>query len=342
MRLHFPLPAPVSRFPVAFAVAAVLAACLWTRDAAAAERGGDLDPAVVARLVALDPDHVSGREVAEVLARVPAPRIVLFQGSLAAVTMEPFAAFLIAMGYPPDRIGNPRDASHSASSFTDSRQVAGALAWYYEAEGVRPLVIGHSQGGMLAVRVLHDLAGAFGDSIPVWNPLRDAAEPRTAIVDPLSGASRPVVGLRLPYAAAIATGKLARLLLGQWEMLAKLREIPDSAEEFAGFAIEWDLIAGLFPRSDPYLPTGSATVRNVILPATYTHIGLPETGHLAGNPVTRAWIEAYAPAGNAAIPDETGVDTANLVHAADIWHSVKRHWTLEARRLVASQHRGAR
>jgi hypothetical protein len=248
---------------------------------------------------------------------------------------------LIAMGYPPGRIGHPGDGSRSASSFTDSRQVAGTLAWYYEAEGLRPLVIGHSQGGMLVIRVLHDLAGAFGDAIPVWNPVTDAAEPRTAIVDPLSGASRPVVGLRLPYAVAIATGKLPRLLLGQWEMLAKLRAIPDSAEEFTGFAIEWDLIAGLFPRSDPYLATGSATVRNVILPAAYTHIGLPETLHLAANPFTRAWIEAYAPDGNVAIPDDSAVDATNLVHAADIWHSVKRHWVLEARRLVAAQHPGA-
>jgi len=299
------------------------------------------DPVVVERLFAMDPDRVTGREVAEVLARVPAPRIVLLQGSFAPVTMAPFAEFLVAMGYPPARIGDPRDGSYSASSFTDSRQIAGTLAWYYETEGVRPLLIGHSQGGMLAIRVLYDLAGAFGDAIPVWNPLTDAALSRTAIVDPLSGTSRPVVGFRLPYVAAIATGRLARVLLGQWEMLAKLREIPDTVEEFTGFAIEWDLIAGLFPRSDPYLARGSAIVRNVILPAAYTHIGLPETRHLATDPTTRAWIEAYVPDGSTAIPDDAGVDTTNLVHAADIWHSVKRHWTIEARRLIAAPRRSA-
>ena len=125
-------------------------------------------------------------------------------------------------------------------------------------------------------------------------------------------------------------------------MLDKLRAIPDSVEEFTGFAIEWDLIAGLFPRSDPYLATGSATVRNVILPATYTHIGLPETLHLATDPVTRAWIEAYVPVDNAAIPDDAAVDTTNLVHAADIWHSVKRHWAIEAMRLAAAQRPGGR
>jgi hypothetical protein len=36
------------------------------------------------------------------------------------------------------------------------------------------------------------------------------------------------------------------------------------------------------------------------------------------------------------------VDTTNLVHAADIWHSVKRHWTIEARRLVGARRRGAK
>jgi len=326
---------------LAFITAAGLPTGAWTAVTAAPTGTASHDPAVVERLFALDPDRVSGQEVAEVLARVPAPRIVLFQGSFAPVTMAPFAEFLIAMGYPPERIRHPRDGSYSSSSFTDSRQIAGTLAWYYESEGVRPLVIGHSQGGMIAVRVLHDLAGAFGDVIPVWNPVTDAAEPRTAFIDPLSGASRPVVGFRLPYVAAIATGKLARILLGQWEMLGKLREIPDSAEEFTGFAIEWDLIAGLFPRSDPYLAKGSAAVRNVILPAAYTHIGLPETRHLAADPITRAWIEAYVPDGNAAIPDDPGVDTTNLVHAADIWHSVKRHWTIEARRLVAAPRRSA-
>lgn len=294
------------------------------------------DEPTVQRLLALDPDRVGAADVAETLARVPAPQIVLLQGSLAPITMEPFAEFLIAMGYPPERLRNPQ-GGFSASSFGDSRQLAGALAWYYETEGVRPLVIGHSQGGMMAIRVLYELAGAFGDAIPVWDPVADTALPRTTFVDPLDGATKPVVGLRLPYTAAIATGKLFRILLGQWTMLDKLREIPDSAEEFTGFAIEWDPIAGLFPRSDPYHATGSAAVRNVILPASYTHIGIPDALHLARNPATRAWIDAYAPDRVAAPPDGGDVDTRNLLHAADIWYSVKRHWAREAQRLAAAR-----
>jgi hypothetical protein len=296
-----------------------------------------IDPDVTAKLQALTPDRVSERDVRDVLAHVPAPRIVLFQGSFGPVTMEPFAEFLIAMGYPGERIRNPHNGSHSWSSFADSERLAGTLAWYYETEGMRPLMIGHSQGGMLAIRILYELAGAFVNAIPVWNPISDTNEGRTVFVDPLGGGLVPVVGLRMPYAAAIATGKLPRLLLGQWTMISKVRKIPDTVEEFTGFAIEWDLIAGQFPGAEPYSATGSATVRNVTLPATYTHIGLPQTEHLAGNAATRAWIEAYVPGANVVTPDEHDVDTTNLLHAADIWHSVKKHWCLEARRLMIAR-----
>ncbi len=40
----------------------------------------------------------------------------------------------------------------------------------------------------------------------------------------------------------------------------------------------------------------------------------------------------YAPGANVAVPQEPGLDTANLVHAADIWYSVKKNWCLSARR----------
>jgi hypothetical protein len=56
---------------------------------------------------------------------------------------------------------------------------------------------------------------------------------------------------------------------------------------------------------------------------------------LAANPVTRAWIERYAP--GAEPPSQAGLDTQNLLHAADIWFSVKKHWCLEAQRLVRAK-----
>jgi len=200
------------------------------------------------------------------------------------------------------------------------------------------MLIGHSQGGMLTVKVLQDLAGASGDRINVWNPVADAAEDRFAVVDPLTGGDRPVVGLRVPYAAALATGSLMRVLLGQWGMVARLRTVPDTVAEFTGYFIEWDVIAGTSPGSaqdNPYRPTGTAQVRNVTLPADYSHVSLPAAAHLAANEVTRAWIERYAP--GEPPPVQADLDTRNLLHAADIWFSVKKHWCLEAQRLVRAQ-----
>ena len=277
----------------------------------------------------------------ETLVLAPAPRIINLHGSVPIVTMQPFAEFLIAMGYPAERLRNPRDGSLTYSSFADSRELAGKLAWHYEREGMVPMLIGHSQGGMLAIKVLQDLAGASGDRIAVWNPLADEPESRFTIVDPLSGGERPVVGLRVPYASALATGSLMRVLLGQWGMLPRLRSVPDTVDEFTGFFIDWDPIAGTFAgaaESNPYRAIGTAAVRNVTLPADYGHISLPIAAHLAANPATRAWISDYSPRGpRDALPAGDDLDTRNIVHAADIWYSVKKHWCLEAQRLIRAK-----
>ena len=294
-----------------------------------------LDAATEERILALAPEHVSAADVRQALARAPAPRIIALQGSIAFVTMEPFAEYLVAMGYPEERLRNPRDGTLSYSSFVDSARLAGALAWYYEHEGMMPMLIGHSQGGMMVVKVLHELAGGFSNSLAVWNPLRDEAESRTAIVDPLSGSERPVVGLKVPYAAALATGSLMRVLLGQWSMLSRLRQIPDSVEEFTAYSLAWDPIAGNFGSAEPYRAAGTAEVRNVTLPPSAGHITLPLVKSLALDPVTRAWIDGYEPGpGVPQLPERPGVDVANIVHAADIWYSVKKHWCLEAQRLI--------
>ncbi len=297
---------------------------------------------VAARIEALDCARVSATDVREVLSFAPAPRILNLQGSLAPVTMEPFARFLIAMGYPADRLTNPPDDRMSLSSFADSAQLAGTLAWYYEKEGMMPMLIGHSQGGMLAIRVLHEFAGAFHDSIEVWNPRTGLSERRTSIVDPQDGSERPVVGLKVPYAAALATGKLPRLLLGQWAMLDKLRAIPDTVDEFTGFTIEWDFIAGTFPGSEPYRAIGSASVRNVVLPASTSHLALPQMQALATNGAMRAWIDGYDPDSVTPAPSmDAAVDAANAIPAAELWYGVRKHWCREAQRLVRSQRTNA-
>jgi hypothetical protein len=298
-------------------------------------RPGGVDRQTASRLFRLDPDRIAAADVHEVLQRVPAPRIVALHGSVALVTMEPLAEFLISMGFPADKLAHPRDGALTHGSFGSSEVLAGTIAWHYERDGIVPLLIGHSQGGMLAIRTLHELAGAFSDSLAVWDPVLDEAQPRVTITDPRTGRERPVIGLKLPWAAAIATGKLPRLMLGQWSMLARLTRIPDTVDEFTGFAMEWDPIAGNFGSVDPYVATGTARVRNVLLPSAYNHISLPQLAHLAAQPAIRAWINDYAPDRATALPSAE-IDIANIVHAAEIWHSVKRHWCREAQHLLAA------
>jgi hypothetical protein len=310
----------------ALAIVVVLAA----RSSLAAT---DIDDALAARILALDPEHVSARDVSDVLAHAPAPRLIVISGSVPLVTMEPFGRFLAAMGYPEARIRDPATEEWAYSSYRSGAELAGIVAWHYEHDAMMPMLIGHSQGGMVVLRTLWELAGAFGDAIELCDPLSGKSVGRTQILDPLDGRLRPVVGLRVGYAAALATGKLPRLLLGQWTMLRLLRSVPDTVEEFTGFLIEWDPIAGTFPGAEHYAAAGSARVRTVTLPSSYSHIGLPRVLHLADDPAMRAWIDAYVPDRLAAALPE-GVDTTNLLHAADIWHSVKRHWCLELQRLV--------
>ena len=322
------------RFPGARATAiraCVLAACalLLPLDARALT---PLDPALAARVRALDCARVSAADVRDVLAQAPAPRIVLLQGSVPVATMDSFARFLASMGYPQDRLRNPRNGEYSYSSFESSADLAGALAFDYEQTGMAPMLIGHSQGGMLAIKVLYELAGAFHETLPVVDPATGTRLERTSIVDPRTGKRRPVVGLRVAYAAALATGWLPRLMLGQWNMLARLRRIPDSVDEFTGFILPHDPIAGNLFGDRPYEAADRARVRTVVLPDSYHHLTLPRTAHLAADPALHAWIDAWSPAASASTPPG---DTSNLVQAADIWYSVKRQWCRQAQGLLS-------
>lgn len=294
------------------------------------------------RLLALDAQSLSVADVREVLVGMPAPRLILLHGSLPLLTMAPFAEFLIDMGYPEAALRHPADGRLSLGSFGDSRELAGSLAWHYETEGLMPMLLGHSQGGMRVIAVLHELASSPGAApLPMWDPVQGRSTGRATLVDPIDGSTRSVASLQLPYAAALATGRTMRVLLGQWDMLARLRSVPDSVQEFSGYFLPWDVIAGSGPdaaHTDPYRATGRATVRNLMLPAGDAHLTLPLAKHLSQQPATRAWIEAYDPRTlPPEPPDLAGADLRNIVHAADIWYSLKKHWCLQAQRLAAAR-----
>ena len=196
------------------------------RDTTAAgdRRPGRRGRALRERLLALDPEHVSDQDVQRVLAKGPTPRIVLLHGGIYPVhlLMESFGRFLARMGYPEARIRDPGDKAWSYSPYEDSQKIAGLLAWDYEKTGLRPMMIGHSQGGMQAVKVLHELAGDFDDTLHVFDPVKNAFEQRATIVDPYTHAPRPVVGLSVSYASAVGAGGATFLMPNQWSMLDKL------------------------------------------------------------------------------------------------------------------------
>lgn len=298
-----------------------------------------LEPGLEARILAIDPTRVSERDVRVLAAAGLTPRIVLLHGGIYPVhlVMESFARFLVGMGYPPAKLRHPGDGRQSHSPYEPSPQITGLLGWYYEHEAMMPMMIGHSQGGIQLVKVLYDLAGDEGP-IHVWNPLTDAAEARTRIVDPYTGAERPVVGLEVGYASVVGSGGAALLLPNQWSMARRLRAIPDTVDDFTGYMLALDLVAWDLPgASNDYRATGSATVRNVELPIGYSHVFVPYTSQLARDPAMRDWLNAYVP-GQALPPAPAGAALPdNSLWAADVWFHVKKHWVIEAQKLLRAR-----
>ena len=156
----------------------------------------------------------------------------------------------------------------------------------------------------------------------------------------MSGKERPVVGLKLGFASAIATGKGVRFVLAQWNMLSRLRKIPDTVEEFVGFHLQNDLISGtLFGvgQGDQYTPVGSARVRNIILPPESSHLGIILIEGLGKNDQTRAWINSYVPSNKPVEPPPAlEGETRNILFAAEVWFNIKKHWCLETEALDSS------
>ncbi len=305
-------------------------------------RALDLDPALEDRILALDPGRITERDLRTTLAAAPAPRVIGVHGGVYPVylAMESFARFLIEMGYPEQRLRHPGDGRLSHSPYEDSERLTGLVAWYYEREGLRPMLVGHSQGGVQAVKVLYNLAGGFSPQIPVWNPLTDRAEDRFTITDPLAGEERPVVGLRLAYASVVGAGGAAVLSPNQWSMLGKVRSVPDTVEEFTAFAIDLDLVAWDLPglsAASAFQANGAAKVRNVRLPAGYAHVVVPVSAHLPGDVRMKDWINRYTPGHSDGAPAAFDGAADNALWAADVWYSIKRHWCLEVQRVIRAK-----
>lgn len=308
----------------------------------AALKGLSLAPDIEEKILALNPEHITEKEIKEVLSHAPAPRIINIHGGIYPVYlfMASFSEFLISMGYPEESIRNPADGTYSYSCYTDSRKLAGLIAWHYEKEGMRPMIVGHSQGGIQAVKVLYELSGGFSGELHVWNPIVKEEEERIAIIDPLTGIMQPVVGIKVSYATAVGAGGFTRLLINQWSMNGKLRSIPDSVEEFTGFYMGLDIAGGDllgFGSMNKFKANGKARVRNVKLPLGYSHITVPDTRHLAGSTEIRDWINNYIPSEEPKLTVTFESSSKHILWAADVWHSIKKHWVLELQRLIRAR-----
>lgn len=305
-----------------------------------------LAPPLEDKILALNPTNVTARDVSDVLSHAPAPRVVNIHGGVARVIprMVSFSEFLIGMGYPATSLANPSDGTYSFSCYESSEKIAGAIAWYYEKEGLRPMIVGHSQGGMQAVKVLLKLAGGPSSALHVWNPLTWQEEKRCEIVDPLTGQTRSVAGLQLPYVTAVGAGGLTRILPNQWDMMFRLRTIPNSVEEFTGFCKHWDLLGGDFLGYGPanhFKSGGTAAVRNVWLPTGYKHGSIPATKHLLKDTKMVEWINQYRPSDAGVTRPTLDVqfdgDSSHILWAADVWFSIKKHWVLELQRSIRAK-----
>lgn len=343
---------------LALASGLLYGAALWlagcaTQPPSAPERGSSIqsvppaiDSAVEDRILALDPAHITEHDVRATLERGPSPQIILVHGGVygTQLLMMSFGKFLIGMGYPEAKIRDPSDGEYSQSPFGSSERLAGEIAWYYEHDGVRPMMVGHSQGGIQTVKVLYELNGAFTDELAVWNPITDTAEGRDSIVDPLTGTERPVVGVSLSYASVVGAGGIALAAPLHWDMAQRLHTIPNTVEEFTGFSIAYDFIALTFPGSENsnlYHHNGTAQVRNVTLPGNYSHVFVPVTQSLAADPKMRDWLNAFVPgADNGQPPVASGGRDEHAFWAADVWFSIKKHWCIEAQRLIRARRAG--
>jgi hypothetical protein len=305
-----------------------------------------VDTAVEERILALNPERITEHDVRTTLELGPSPQIILVHGGVFGtnVLMRSFAKFLIGMGYPEAKIRDPSDGAYSQSPYGDTARLAGEIAWYYEHDGVRPMMVGHSQGGIQAVKVLYELNGAFAHELAVWNPNTDIGENRYSIIDPLTGTQRPVVGLSLAYVSVVGAGGVALAAPAHWGMAKRLHAIPNTVEDFTGYSIDNDLIAWTFPgpeNASLYHHNGTAKVRNVTLPESYSHVFVPVTQALAADPKMRDWLNAYVPgADNGQPPGAHDGHDNNALWAADVWFSIKKHWCIEAQRFIRARRAG--
>ncbi len=149
-----------------------------------------------------------------------------------------------------------------------------------------------------------------------------------------------VVGVSVAYVGVVGAGGLSLALPNQWIIAGRIRSIPDTVDEFTGYRIGLDLVAWDAPGLEAiktFYPNGKAKVRNVTLPAEYSHVFVPVTSGLADTPADARLDQRLQSSVRSEEPPPQDGDTANVIWAADVWHSRQKHWVLEAQRFVRAK-----
>ncbi|MFC1491853.1 hypothetical protein ACFLQ0_04625, partial [Nitrospinota bacterium] len=306
------------------------------------------DQKLARRILALDPLNITAEDVKITLSRGPAPWIMPISPAFPGpIIFKDLFKFLIDMGYPPGRIGDPRSDDFTLSYREPSETIAGLAAWTYERDGMSPMLVGWSAGGITAVSALHDLSNPVNkEELKVVSGLTGEAEDRGWILDPYTGEKRPIAGVKISFAGVLMAGGLSRLFhLFRWGERPPLHAVPDSVNELVAFhapadPLGTDLLSGDTARSNEFKPMGTAKVRTIIADPSYGHVNVIHCYLLTQNKKGRGWAAAYRPEGGWGLRDFRKTARYALdwgkrnLWCGELWYAVKKHWALEAQRVA--------
>jgi hypothetical protein len=308
------------------------------------------DPELVEKILALDPTDIDADDV-EILRRGPTPWIFTI------APVHPWAwtflyliEFLGEMGYPMDRMGDPRYPKYKIYWRTDGPLIAGMAASFYEQDGMAPMIIGWSGGAIQTVVVLHSLSNTTGEHSIVVRDLRTGeADGRDWILDPVSGERLEISDVQFSLGGALAAGGLGRMVRGpRWEIDHGLRLVPDSVRDFVGFQVPNDVFgsdkpfssAKKFAAANEFTATGSAKVRSIVGDSSYHHFNTFHCEHLLANPEGRQWVDAYRPDSGYGLRNFLGTEEMKFrrelrnLWCGEIWYAIKKNWAIEAQRVA--------
>ncbi len=306
------------------------------------------DKDLAERILALDPNNITADDIKNTLSKGPAPWILAISPAFPGpMFFKDLFKFLVDMGYPSGRFGDPRDGDTSVSYLESSEKIAGMLTWAYERDGMSPMIVGWSAGAIMTISVLHDLNKPVNkDELKVVNGQTGEVEDRNWILEPYTGIKVPMTGSRVSLAGVLTAGGLARFTqFFRWDNRPPLRSVPDSVDELIAFHAPNDLLgtdffAGDTAHANEFKAMGKAKVRTIIADSSYGHVNVIHCYLLSNNKEGKKWANSYRPEGTSGVKDFRKSTKFKLIEGkqnlwcGEFWHGVKKNWALQAQRVA--------